>query len=150
MPRLIDYRSVETTTTEDAYASKPNIVLDDSVQGTNPRIRRFEATVAAPGASGVVLDTGNLLAGEYKVDCRFAYQGTAATGKELIVQHRDAADAATVDTLGTVEARADVGQGVAKADRITVATDESIRVVNGATAGGAGSIAEAVLVITKL
>lgn len=92
---------------------------------------------AAPAASAVQADTGALAAGDYDLDISLAVSDTEAVGKGLVIEHRNAANSATLFVLGG----ASVGGGVQiKLRRVTVALDERIRVIAGTAAGAAGSM----------
>lgn len=94
----------------------------------------------APAANAVVADTGPLPAGAYFVEITLATSAAAAAGKHLQVEHRNAANAATVNTL------AGCPGGVVEQtfiERIVLALNERIRAVVGAVAFAAseGAIA---------
>lgn len=95
-------------------------------------------TATAPAAGAVVADTGALTAGSYRLEVTAGFADTLAAGKGLLVEHRDAANTATVRTLAIIPA------GVANSfevARIVVAASERVRIVNAAIAGAAGSVA---------
>lgn len=59
----------------------------------------FGASINSP-ASTVVADTGPLPAGDYDVMANLQFNGTlAAAGQTVVLEHRDAANAATLATL---------------------------------------------------
>ncbi|MGH3428498.1 MAG: hypothetical protein ACRDQZ_13175 [Mycobacteriales bacterium] len=96
----------------------------------------------APGASAIIADSGQLAAGTYLVEINLAASAVAAAGKQLQVEHRNAANAATVNVLGGT-----TGGQVASfiVERIVIALNERIRVVVGpvafaATEGAVASI----------
>lgn len=96
------------------------------------------AVATAPIASAVIADSGQLAAGTYRVEVAAGFSDTLAAGKHLVVEHRDAANTGNINTLGLVPA------GVAldfTVERVVVALNQRIRVVNGAVAGAAGSVA---------
>lgn len=101
----------------------------------------------APIASAVVADTGALAAGDYRVQIALSYADTLVAGKCLIVEHRNAANAATTQVLGGVPA-GDSREVVI--ERYTVAANERIRVINDQVAGAAGSVATATILTTKV
>jgi len=89
----------------------------------------------APAAATVLADTGALAAGDYEVVAHVGSDDTAAAGKDVEVEHRDAANTATLHRhLVPVP-----GAGSWYVPRIALALNERIRVVTGA-AGAAGSI----------
>ena len=106
---------------------------------------RIGARVAAPAAAAVIADTGALAAGDYSFQITLSYADTLAAGKGLVVEHRDAANTATVRPLGGVPA-GDSREFVIP--RYTLAANESIRVVNDGVAGAAGSAAIAAILAT--
>ena len=94
------------------------------------------ATVTAPTAGQVIADTGNLTAGEYLIEYSLFAQDTTAVGKGLTVEHRNAANNATVRVLGGC-ATPDNQYGFVR--RLTVVANERVRVIAGA-AGTAASV----------
>lgn len=94
----------------------------------------------APGAAGVVADTGPLAAGTYLLELNLAASALAAAGKHIQVEHRNAANAATINTLAGCAG----GQMFSSiVGRIVIAANERIRAVIGAVAFAAseGAIA---------
>jgi hypothetical protein len=93
-----------------------------------------------PGAAAVICDTGALSAGEYDFYFAMSESDTAAAGKGLIVEHRNAANSATLQTLGGCPA----GDSSAfSLQGYGVGDQERIRVVQGGVAGAASSEAAA-------
>lgn len=92
---------------------------------------------AAPTASAVQATTGALVAGDYDFDIYLTVSDTVAVGKGLVVEHRNAADGATLQTLGGC---AGPGNQVIQLRRYTIATNERIRVIAGTAAGAASSM----------
>jgi hypothetical protein len=92
---------------------------------------------AAPGASAVLADTGALAAGDYDFDVAMAILDTNAVGKGMVVEHRNAANAATLFQLGGC---ASPGNQWLHIQRKTLALNERIRVIAGTAAGAASSL----------
>lgn len=95
------------------------------------------AKTAAPAIGAVQADTGALAAGEYDFDVLLAVSDTTAVGKGLVVEHRDAANTATLQNLGGCSVP---GNQALQLRRITIATNERIRVIAGTAAGAAASM----------
>jgi hypothetical protein len=124
-----------------------------TVQPTSPAVEltqeRTPAAAAsvgalstAPGAAAVIADTGALPAGDYTIDVELDAAAVLAAGKALVVEHRNAANAATVKQLGGCSA----GQSrTLTIRRLTLAANERVRVVVGAVAFGAGETATAAI-----
>lgn len=124
-----------------------------TVQPTSPAVEltqeRTPAAAAsvgalstAPTSAAVVVDTGALPAGDYLIDVELDAAGVAAAGKALVVEHRNAANGATLKQLG--------GCGVGQSRTLTIrrlslAANERVRVVVGAVAFGAGETATAAI-----
>jgi len=92
---------------------------------------------AAPSASAVQADTGALTAGDYDFDIFMLASDTVAVGKGLVVEHRNASNNATLQTLGGCAAQ---GNQTVNLRRYTIATNERIRVIAGTAAGAASSM----------
>lgn len=92
---------------------------------------------AAPTANAVQADTGALAAGDYDFDISVICSDTVAVGKGLVIEHRNAANSATLQVLGGV---APSGTFQFKIRRYTIATNERIRVIVGTAAGAASSM----------
>ena len=89
-------------------------------------------SAAAPGAGTVLTDTGALPGGRYEVIITITADDTAAAGKFIELQHRNAANNANVDTWGNFP----VPQGGAPQPRfeIVLADGERLRLVTGGAA----------------
>jgi hypothetical protein len=92
---------------------------------------------AAPTANAVQADTGALVAGDYDFDIQLAASDTVAVGKGLVIEHRNAANAATLQNLGGI---APSGGAQFRLRRYTLATNERLRVIAGTAAGAASSM----------
>lgn len=95
------------------------------------------AKTAAPAANSVQADTGQLAAGDYDFIINLACADTIAVGKGLVIEHRNAANSATLFNLGAATA-GDSKQFVFR--RYAIATNERIRVIAGTAAGTASSM----------
>jgi hypothetical protein len=95
----------------------------------------------------VIADSGALPAGDYRVQVLIGYADTLAAGKCAVIEHRNAANAATVDQLGAVPA-GDSREIII--ERLTLAASERIRVVNDAVVGAAGSVVVATVIAALL
>jgi hypothetical protein len=124
----------------------PNLSIqadDVSVRVGGMPIRNPTAASAlsiAPAANAVLADTGALAAGTYLVEINLAASAVAAAGKHIQVEHRNAANAATVNYLGGCSG----GQMFSTiVERVVVAAGERVRAVVGAVAFAAseGAIA---------
>lgn len=93
-------------------------------------------SAAAPAGSAVIADSGALAAGTYDVLVEMACQDTTAVGHGMIVEHRNAANAATLKSLGGCSAPDSHTVLVA---RVVIALNERIRVIAGPAAGTASS-----------
>lgn len=93
--------------------------------------------VVAPAIGAVICDTGPLTVGVYDVDFDLAVEDTALAGKGAEVEHRNAANSATVRNLGATPAGTSIASGQR---RYSLAEGERIRVVCGSVAGAAGSV----------
>lgn len=91
---------------------------------------------AAPAGSAVIADSGALAAGTYDVYVEMAAQDITAVGRGMIVEHRNAANAATLKQLGGCSAPDSHMVSIA---RVVVALNERIRVIAGPAAGAASS-----------
>ena len=98
---------------------------------------RASAKNAAPAASAVQADTGQLAAGDYDFDIQLLASDTTAVGKGLVVEHRNAANNATLQTLGGCAAPDSIEIHLR---RYTMATNERIRVIAGTAAGATSSM----------
>lgn len=93
---------------------------------------------AAPAANAVQATTGALSADDYDFDIFLAVADTVAVGKGLVVEHRNAADNATLFNLGG--ATPNGGAVVIPIRNYTIAANERIRVIAGTAAGAANSM----------
>jgi hypothetical protein len=93
---------------------------------------------AAPTANAVQATTGALAAGNYDFDINLACADTVAVGKGLVVEHRNAADNATLQNLGACTPNG--GAVVIQLRNYPIATNERIRVIAGTAAGAASSM----------
>lgn len=104
------------------------------------------AESGAPAAAALVVDTGALAAGDYRVEYTVGYADTLAAGKAAALEHRDAANAANLHTV-VCPAGAVLSDVI---ERVTLAANERLRVVNRAVAGGVGSVLAASIRVTPL
>lgn len=93
------------------------------------------ASNVAPAANAVQADTGALPAGTYDFIIVLMVSDTVAVGKGLIVEHRNAANGATLAVLGGVSAP----ESITYTTRLTLALNERVRVIVGTVAGAASS-----------
>lgn len=94
------------------------------------------ASNAAPAANSVQADTGALVADDYEFTVALMASDTVAVGKGLIVEHRNAANNATLAILGGC---APSGAVFIHIRKLALATNERVRVIVGAVAGAASS-----------
>ena len=92
---------------------------------------------AAPGIGAVQADTGALAAGTYDFDVYLAISDTVAVGKGLVVEHRNAANAATLFNIGGA---APSGQIQIQIRSYPLLLNERVRVIAGTVAGAANSM----------
>lgn len=98
------------------------------------------ATVTAVGIGAVIADSGAMTAGDYRVLAHLGADGVAAAGKAIVLEHRDATNAATLKQLGRCPMP---GSLPVRVDRLTLAANERVRAIGGSVAGGAGENATA-------
>jgi hypothetical protein len=99
-----------------------------------------QSAAAAVGGT-VVADTGALGAGTYLVEVIAAILGVATAGVGLVIEHRNAANGANISVLGGIGGG---GDGLdTEISEVTIAANERIRVVVGATALPASTTAVA-------
>jgi hypothetical protein len=123
-------------------ATQPSPGVELTQERTNAAAASVGAIATAPGAAAVVVDTGALPAGDYTIDVELDAAAVLAAGKALVVEHRNAANAATVKQLGGCSA----GQSrTLTIRRLTLAANERVRVVVGAVAFGAGETGTAAI-----
>lgn len=123
-----------------------HLTIDDANSkdaNARPLVSDFKATpakivsghVAAPAAAAVIADTDKLAAGTYEVEITGGTTAAAGVLKYMVAQHRNAANDGTIATIAIFNAPTNNGYHIRK---MSVATDERIRVLNGA-AGEADS-----------
>lgn len=96
--------------------------------------------VTAAAAAAVIADSGPLAAGTYYVEIIMGASGAAAAGKHLQVEHRDAANTGTVIVRGICP----YGGAVSFVkERVVVALNQRIRVVQSSILGAAAEVAQA-------
>ena len=93
--------------------------------------------VTAPTAAQVIADTGPLPAGVYYVEVAISISGVAAAGKHAQTEHRNAANSATIAVKGGVPYP---GVFQKAYERIVLALNERIRVVQSSVAGAAAEV----------
>lgn len=91
---------------------------------------------AAPGAGAVIADTAGLASGDYEVYSTGYVGDTAAVGKGIILEHRNAANAATNNSFGVAGTP---GQGQVYVPRLAVVASERLRAITGSAAGAVSS-----------
>ena len=98
------------------------------VQDVAPASIAANGTLSAGAAAAdtVIADTGALPAGDYEVEVTMGIWGSAAAGKGLVCEHRNAANAANQSVLGGMGAGG--GPSYFRIKRITIALNERIRV----------------------
>lgn len=106
------------------------------ITGTVP-LTCVSAANAAPGISAVQADTAALTAGDYEVYASGMVSDTVAVGKGLVLEHRNAANGATLFNLSGASAE---GQISVYFPRITVAASERFRWIAGTAAGAVSSL----------
>lgn len=144
MPAPVDTRHAGAV-----YATKENIVPDDSAQGQRHApaslVAYVEGVDASTGASAVVTvdtsaapgstlagDTGALPVGEYAYYLEVTHPSAAAANREVQLQHRDSGNAATIGSYGTFAAGS--GKRI-KRGKFTVETaNERLRLLTGTDA----------------
>ena len=148
---------LDTRTPEGVYATKGNIVAP-TVDAAGPRAK-FDSlpeivtkriSDAATGASGLVTDdatgqtadTGPLGAGTYRYFLKARHPSTAAANRSVILEHRNAANSATVRTLKTLLADGPLGRAQTDEGTVTLVDAERIRVITGSDATNANILLE--------
>lgn len=123
-----------------SYISRSISATDVAIQKdspySNPTIGAGTATAAT--AALVIADTGQLPAGVYFVEVTMTNDGVAAAGKHTQIEHRNAANAATLAIKGGCDYDGSVQQVFR---RVVVALNERIRVVQSAVVGAASEVA---------
>lgn len=123
-------------------AARPSPGVELTQERTNVATASVGASVTAPAAAAVIADTGAMPAGDYTIDLELDASAVLAAGKGLIVEHRNAANAATLKQLGGCSA----GQSrTVTIRRLTLAANERVRVIVGAVAFAAGEVATAAI-----
>lgn len=122
-------------------------IYDQNLAARGNNATHVGATAAAPAISAVIADTGPLAAGEYYVEFNLFAMDTVAVGKGLVVEHRNAANGATLKILGGAVAGQNGSDEVA---RLTVAANERIRAIAGTAAGAASSLYGARISVYKI
>jgi len=94
--------------------------------------------IIALGVGAVLADTGALPAGVYDIEINLAVSDVLTAGVGAFVEHRNAANAATLKDLGGQSP----GGGSVKLrfENYRLALNERIRVVGGGIVGGANSV----------
>lgn len=98
--------------------------------------------VGISGAGTVVADSGALPAGIYRAEIILGFSGTLVAGKHVQVEHRNAANGATLQLYGLCPGGSSLP---IEMERIVVAANERIRAVIGAVATLAGEVAQATI-----
>lgn len=101
-------------------------------------------SAAAAAIDTVVADTGSLPAGTYEVEITGGILGPDTAGVGLVAEHRNAANAATVSTLGGGT------QFERRIKRVTIAANERIRIKVDAVALPASTKAVAAVRVYQL
>ena len=94
--------------------------------------------VAVLGIGALLADTGALPAGLYDFMIHCAVADAIIAGAGAFIEHRNAANAATLKDLGG--ATAGGGASIFRIENYRIALNERIRIVGGSAAGGAGSL----------
>lgn len=109
----------------------------------------FTGRVAGALAGGAVLaDTGALPAGRYNFIIRLAQADVIAAGVGLFIEHRNAANGATVKDLGGLTPGG--GGAEFEIDNYDLVANERVRVVGGSAASGAASLQVAAIGVQKV
>lgn len=103
---------------------------------------RVSGTVTGAAAGAVVCDTGPVASGgTFLLEAALAAFETPTNGRGLVVEHRDAANGATVATLAGCPTSSSVSVRVL---RVRLGAGERVRVVAGAAAAAAAVYVAAV------
>jgi hypothetical protein len=116
--------------------ASPVTIVTDTKRGGTGSWTWVSLQSAAPAIGAVQADTGALPAGDYELHIHLASSDTVAVGKGLIVEHRNAANGATLRQFGGIGAADAIDIDV---PRVTLALNERIRVIAGTAAGAAAS-----------
>lgn len=103
----------------------------------------------ALGIGAVLADTGALPAGKYYFRVNLAQADIIAAGVGLFVEHRNAANAATLKDLGG-SVPGGGGPTELEFDNYPIVANERLRVVGGSAASGAASLQVAAIGYQKL
>lgn len=125
-----------TSTFISRAVSATDVAVKQDSPSTNPTIGAGVVTAAA--ANALIADSGPLPAGTYFVEVTMANDGTALAGKHTQIEHRNAANAATLAVKGGC------GYGGSHQQifrRVVVALNERIRVVQSSVVGAASEVA---------
>ena len=107
------------------------------VSGADPTVS--SSIASAPAAAALIATTGALPVGAYRVEVGLGFSGVAAAGKHLLLEHRDATDAATLHTLALCPAGT---TGYYSSERVNLLANQRLRVIGGAVAGAVGEVAQ--------
>lgn len=133
---LVDQNNIPVGT---VAALAPLYVRDDITATT-----WVAGSVTAPAANAVIADSGAVPnSGDWDFDIQIGLADITLTlGKCLLLEHRNAANGATIRTLAMVPQ-----QGVIQLSirRYTMVLNERLRVINGAVAGAAASVYQAAI-----
>jgi hypothetical protein len=108
----------------------------------------FTGRVAALGIQAVLADTGALPAGVYDFEVNMALADVLAAGVGIFIEHRNAANAATLKDLGGVTPGASLSGY--KIRNYRLAANERVRLVGGSAAAGAASLAVGAIGYTRV
>lgn len=99
-------------------------------------VTRVSGSPAVPAANSIIADSLALAAGTYRIEYAAGAMDTLAVGKGMLLEHRNAANNATLNTIASVVA----GESrYGRVERITVGAGERIRWIAGTAAGAASS-----------
>lgn len=134
-----------TSTFVSRSISATDVAVKQDSPSANPTIGAGVVTAAT--AAQVIADTGPLPAGTYFVEVTMTNDGVAAAGKHTQVEHRNAANAATVNVKGGCDYDGAI-QLIFR--RVVLALNERIRVVQSAVVGAASEVAIAHIAVHLL
>jgi len=98
--------------------------------------------VGITAAAAVIADSGAMPAGVYRAEIILGFSGTLVAGKHVQVEHRNAANAATLQFYGLCPGGSSLP---IEMERIVLAANERIRAVVGAVATLAGEVISATI-----
>lgn len=113
---------------------------------TDPYAVAVSGDLVAPAGAAVIADSGALAAGVYDVDICMAAADAAAPGKGILIQHRNGANAATTNILGSCAAGS---SNQVNLKGYVLLANERIRAVTMAQAGAALSEFAATILIRR-